>query len=155
MYGLPDETIEDRVRELLDFFDLSVKREDPIESFSTGMKKKVSLAAAIIHAPPLVILDEPLEGIDALAGSSIKESLRMMAAGGTTVFITSHVLDTVEKLCDEIAIIHQGKALVQCMTSEIRTRAKGELGDARYASLEDLFVDLVSDKVKKKHLSWL
>jgi ABC-2 type transport system ATP-binding protein len=155
MYGLHAHDIVLRTKELLDFFDLNVKGDDPIESFSTGMRKKISLAAAIIHKPQLIVLDEPLEGIDALAASSIKESLRMMADGGTTIFITSHVLDTVERLCDEISIIHQGKVLLQCMTSEIRTKAKGELVNATYASLEELFVDLVSDKVKKKHLSWL
>lgn len=155
MYSLPPNDIERRTSDLLEFFDLQSKGDDPIESFSTGMKKKVSLAAAIIHKPQLVVLDEPLEGIDALAASSIKESLKMMAEGGTTVFITSHVLDTVERLCDDISIIHHGKSLLQCKTSEIRTKVKGELGNATYASLEELFVDLVSDKVKKKHLSWL
>ncbi len=155
MYDLSVADIEQRVHELLDFFDLAPKGDDPIEAFSTGMKKKVSLAAAIIHKPELIVLDEPLEGIDALAASSIKESLKMMAEGGTTIFITSHVLDTVEKLCDEIAIVHEGKVLLQCLTSEIRMKAKGALGNATYASLEELFVDLVSDKAKKKHLSWL
>ena len=155
MYDLSTNDIEQRANELLEFFDLTAKGDDLIESFSTGMKKKVSLAAAIIHKPQLIVLDEPLEGIDALAASTIKESLKMMADGGTTIFITSHVLDTVEKLCDEIAIIHQGKVLLQCMTSEIRSRAKGSLRNETYASLEELFVDLVSDKVKKKHLSWL
>lgn len=155
MYDLPSNVIDQRIRELLEFFDLTTKADDSIESFSTGMKKKVSLAAAIIHKPELIVLDEPLEGIDALAASSIKETLRMMSEQGTTIFITSHVLDTVEKFCDEIAIIHQGRSLLQCMTSEIRSKAKGELGNSTYASLEELFVDLVSDKVKKKHLSWL
>ncbi len=155
MYDLDREQIDGRARELLDFFDLGEKGDDPIESFSTGMKKKVSLAAAIIHKPELIVLDEPLEGIDALAASSIKESLQMMARGGATIFITSHVLDTVEKFCNEIAIVHQGKVLLQCLTSDIRLRAKGELVNSTYASLEELFVDLVSDKLKKKHLSWL
>ncbi|MBI5471408.1 MAG: ABC transporter ATP-binding protein [Ignavibacteriae bacterium] len=155
MYDLPPTALEHRVPELLEFFDLTEKGDDAIETFSTGMKKKVSLAAAIIHKPELIILDEPLEGIDALAASSIKESLKMMAASGTTIFITSHVLDTVERLCDEIAIVHQGKVLMQCMTAEIRTKVKSELANTTYDSLEDLFVDLVSDRTKKKHLSWL
>ncbi|MEK7672007.1 MAG: ABC transporter ATP-binding protein [Bacteroidota bacterium] len=155
MYDLSLPDIEHRTTDLLEFFDLTAKGDDPIETYSTGMKKKISLAAAIIHKPQLIVLDEPLEGIDALAASSIKESLKIMAAGGTTIFITSHVLDTVEKLCDEVAIIHQGKVLLQCMTSEIRSQAKGVLGNETYASLEELFVDLVSDRVKKKHLSWL
>jgi ABC-2 type transport system ATP-binding protein len=119
------------------------------------MKKKVSLAAAIIHKPELIILDEPLEGIDALAANAIKESLTLMAAKGTTVFITSHVLDTVERFCTEVAIIHQGKTLVQCKTGDIRTLAKGTLANATYQSLEELFVDLLSERTGKKHLTWL
>lgn len=154
MYGLSDETTAHRTEELLEFFDLTSKEDEPIETFSTGMKKKVSLAAAVIHKPQLVILDEPLEGIDALASSAIKESLKMMASNGTTILITSHVLETIEKMCSDIAIIDKGKILLQCKTEEIRSKVKGELSNIKYASLEELFVDLVSDKVKKKHLSW-
>ena len=149
-----DETLR-RSGELLEFFDLGEKGDDPIRTYSTGMKKKVSLAAAIIHNPKLIVLDEPLEGIDALASSSINESLALMASKGTTVMITSHVLDTVEKLCNEVAILHRGKIVLQCRTEDIRTKARNQMNDSAYASLEELFVDLVSDKVKKRHLSWL
>jgi len=142
MEGLSAEAAEARVRELLHFFDLEVKGEDPIDSFSTGMKKKVSLAAAIIHTPDLVILDEPLEGIDALAQRSIKETLVMMARRGTTILITSHVLDTVEKLCTDIAIVHQGRIVRECRTDQIH-------------SLEELFIDTVAGDSKKKQISFL
>jgi ABC-2 type transport system ATP-binding protein len=155
MYGLPEPDVGARAHELLEFFDLSSKEDEPIATFSTGMKKKISLAAAIIHKPELIILDEPLEGIDALAANAIKESLTLMASKGTTVFITSHVLDTVERFCTEVAIIHQGKTLVQCKTSDIRTLAKGTLTNATYQSLEELFVDLLSEKTRKKQLTWL
>jgi ABC-2 type transport system ATP-binding protein len=155
MYELSPGEIDLRVEELLEFFDLSDKRDAPIGTFSTGMKKKVSLAAAIIHKPRLVVLDEPLEGIDAVAASLIKETLTLMASKGTTVLITSHVLDTIEKFCTDIAIIHQGAAILQCRTAEIRTKARDTLTNRTFASLEELFVELVSDKVRKKHLSWL
>jgi ABC-2 type transport system ATP-binding protein len=125
-----------------------------IASFSTGMKKKLSLAAAIIHTPSLVILDEPLEGIDALAVSAIKETLTMMAARGTTILITSHVLDTVERLCSRIAIVHEGRMVLECRTDEIRTRIKGTLPHETYDSLEDLFVDTVAGDVAKQPLSF-
>jgi ABC-2 type transport system ATP-binding protein len=155
MYQLAETDIEQRSTELIEFFDLSDKGSDPIGSFSTGMKKKVSLAAAIIHNPELIILDEPLEGIDALAASAIKETLAVMASHGTTVFITSHVLDTVERLCNEIAVVHQGKNILQCRTDEIRKRVKKDVPTETYASLEELFVDMVSDRVHKKVFSWL
>jgi ABC-2 type transport system ATP-binding protein len=155
MYGLSDREVSLRTEELLEFFDLESKRNEPIAEYSTGMKKKTSLAAAIIHKPRLIILDEPLEGIDALAANAIKESLALMASRGTTVFISSHVLDTIERFCTDVAIIHEGKLLLQCKTSDIRSRARGSLADAKYQSLEELFVDLLSEKNKKKHLSWL
>jgi ABC-2 type transport system ATP-binding protein len=155
MEGLAPRTAEQRSDELLNFFDLAGKGTAPIGTFSTGMKKKISLAAAVIHRPMLVVLDEPLEGIDALAASAIKETLTMMAAGGTTVFITSHVLDTVEKLCTEIAIVHHGRVVLQCRTDEIRTRAKGSLPHETFDSLEELFVETVSGKTRKRRLSFL
>src|SRR5262249_13839478 len=125
MFELPPVDIELRVKELLDFFDLADKTDSPIETFSTGMKKKVSLAAAIIHKPRLIVLDEPLEGVDAVAASAIKESLALMASRGATVLITSHVLDTIERFCTEVAVIHLGKILFQCKTAEIRSKAVG------------------------------
>jgi ABC-2 type transport system ATP-binding protein len=155
MYGVPQGEVDARTNELVDFFDLSTKANDPIATFSTGMKKKVSLASAIIHKPELIILDEPLEGVDALAANAIKESLTLMASKGTTVFITSHVLDTIERFCTDVAILHQGKILLQCKTNEIRTLAKGTLANTTYQSLEELFVDLLSEKTQKKRLSWL
>lgn len=155
MYGLKNDSVLTRTNELIEFFDLVDKQDEPIEMFSTGMKKKISLAAAVIHKPQLIVLDEPLEGIDALASSAIKESLKLMASSGTTIIITSHVLDTVEKFCSDVAIIHQGKILLHGKMEEIRSAANGKLINSTYASLEELFVDLVSDKVKKKHLSWL
>jgi ABC-2 type transport system ATP-binding protein len=155
MYGLSEHDVDSRTAELLDFFDLEHMADEPIASFSTGMKKKVSLAAAIIHKPQLIILDEPLEGIDALASNAIKQSLTLMASKGTTIFITSHVLDTVERLCTDVSIIHQGKTLLNCRTSEIRTLVRGALNEDTYQSLEELFVDVVAEKAKKRHLTWL
>ena len=155
MYKLSAQEIQERSEELLAFFDLQDKEEDPIKYFSTGMKKKISLAAAIIHKPQLIVLDEPLEGIDALAANAIKETLLLMVQRGATIFITSHVLDTVEQLCKEIAIIHKGQILLQCPTSEIRTQMMNTTTNQTYRSLEELFVDYVSEEAKKKRLSFL
>ncbi len=155
MYGLSDAESESRTKELLEFFDLTSKADDPIGTFSTGMKKKISLAAAIIHKPRLIVLDEPLEGIDALAARSIKDTLTLMAGRGSTIFITSHVLDTVEKFCTDVAIVHHGHIILQCRTSEIRKKAREALKNDTVDSLEELFVELVGDKAKTKHLSYL
>jgi ABC-2 type transport system ATP-binding protein len=155
MYGLNPREADRRCGELLEFFDLADKRGELIRTFSTGMKKKVSLAAAVIHKPRLLILDEPFEGIDALAASSIKEALAMMVERGMTVMITSHVLATIEKLCTHIAVIHHGKVILQGRTADVKRRARSRAhGDTGEQTLEELFIDLVSPRTRKKPLSY-
>ncbi len=144
MYELTMREAVSRTDDLLDFLDLSARADDPIATYSTGMRKKVSLASAIIHKPKLVILDEPLEGIDALTSSAIKKALRHIARTGSTVLITSHNLDTLERLCDHIGIIHQGKVLLQCTMQELLERARSLPGEGPAGSLEEIFLKLVS-----------
>lgn len=145
------------VDELLNFLELKDKKYSLIESYSAGMKKKISFAAAIIHKPKLLILDEPLESIDPISANLIKESLRLMAEKGTTVFLSSHNLDTVENLCDEVAIINKGKIIFQSKTKDIRNKLKNEINQETYKSLEEIFIDVVSEggQKQKKKLSWL
>lgn len=156
MYDIGEEEAQARAAELIEFFDLGEKRDQWIETYSTGMKKKVSLAAALIHHPRLLVLDEPLEGIDPVSARVIKENLRAMAERGITILITSHVLDTIEKLCDEIAIINQGKLVLQSTTENLRTRIKDELTGETFESLEDIFIETVGgDEDDTRTLSWL
>jgi len=155
LYGIGLTELEARSQELLEFLDLQDHADDLIGSYSTGMGKKISLAAAIIHRPRLLILDEPLEGIDALAAAAIKETLARMTAIGSTVVITSHVLETIERLCTEVALIHRGRILLQSTTSTIHQQAQALVGDRRFSSLEELFLDLVSDRQRTRHLSFL
>jgi len=158
MYDLDKEQKRKRVKELLDVFELADKQDEWIEKYSAGMKKKVSLATAIIHNPKLLILDEPLEGIDPVSAKRIKDIMKMMAQNGTSILISSHVLDTIEKLCDEIAIINKGKIVFQSKTGDIRNKVKNDLTKETYQSLEEIFIDVVSDKSeekKEKKLSWL
>jgi len=119
------------------------------------MKKKISLAAAVIHKPRMLILDEPFEGIDVLAARTIKEALMMMVGLGMTVMITSHVLATIEKLCSHIAVIHQGRVILEGKTADVkrhaRDRAQRSTGEQ---TLEELFIDLVSPRMGKKPLSY-
>ena len=129
-----------------------------IHTFNTIVnEKKVSLAAALIHQPKLLILDEPLEGIDPASSKQIKDMLSLMAERGVTVIITSHNLDTAEKFCDEVSIIHKGKLVFQTKTEEIRDKIKDEVSQERYQSLEEIFIDVVSDEDDKpsSSLSWL
>jgi ABC-2 type transport system ATP-binding protein len=149
MYGLQKETIRTRSAELLELMSL---RDDPkklIVDYSHGMKKKLSLAAALIHDPKVLFLDEPFEGIDAVASRMIKDLLGSLVVRGVTIFLTSHILEIVEKLCSEVAVIHQGRLVAHGKTEELR---KGE----QAASLEEVFLDLVdADDTPTKVLSWL
>lgn len=158
MYGIAAKESKRRIDELLDFFDLEKKKKTSIETFSAGMKKKISLAAAIIHRPKLLILDEPLEAIDPVSAKVIKDNLKTMVQHGTTVLLSSHVLDTVERLCDEIAIINGGKVVFQSRMEDIRTRLKSELGQVTFSSLEEIFIDVVTEGGEQeagRRLSWL
>jgi ABC-2 type transport system ATP-binding protein len=149
MYGLQKKTIRTRSAELLELMSLHDESKKLIVDYSHGMKKKLSLAAALIHDPKVLFLDEPFEGIDAIASRMIKDLLDSLTVRGVTVFLTSHILEIVEKLCCEVAVIHQGRLVAHGKTDELR---KGE----QVASLEEVFLDLVAaDESPSKVLSWL
>jgi ABC-2 type transport system ATP-binding protein len=149
MYGLPADESRRRTAELLDFLDLPRSDAQQIKTFSTGMKKKTSLAAAIIHKPALVILDEPFEGIDPLAARDIGDTLTLMASKGSTILITSHILDTMERLCSHIGILHEGRMLLECKIDEYLQQAEHLLQHSDTKSLAGLFVELVGGRNKK------
>lgn len=149
MYGLTAEESRIRTGELLRFLDLPASDTQQIKTFSTGMKKKTSLAAAIIHKPSLVVLDEPFEGIDPLAARDIRDTLTVMASRGSTILITSHILDTIERLCSHIGILHRGRMLLECRMDEYKGRAEQILRHSETDSLTDLFVELVGERRRK------
>ncbi len=146
MYGLPRKLALLRTRELLEVMSLDTANEKLILEFSTGMRKKLSLCAAIIHDPDILFLDEPFEGVDAIASRTIREVLEKARKRGTTVFLTSHILEVVERLCSHVSIIHEGRLLCQ-----------GTLEDlARGGRLDDAFLRLVdTGSHKQTALSWL
>jgi ABC-2 type transport system ATP-binding protein len=151
MYGLAKGETGRRAEELLEFLSLADDRGRLLVDYSLGMKKKVALAAALIHNPRVVFLDEPLNGIDPVSGRVVTDLLSGMARKGVTLFFTSHVLDVVERLCDEVAIIDRGRIVAQGSLDQIRAqRAVG-----RDASLEDVFLKLVAADVKREGLSWI
>src|SRR5260370_19196897 len=121
MYGRHSEEIAQRSQELLDLMELRNEPKKLIIEYSHGMKKKLSLACALIHRPEILFLDEPFEGIDAIASRTLKDLLSRLTARGLTVFLTSHVLEIVERLCSDIAIISQGKLLAAGSLNELRT----------------------------------
>jgi len=151
MYKLPRAEVRRRSDELLEFLSLQDERRKLIVDYSQGMKKKAALAAALIHNPRVLFLDEPLNGIDPVSGRVVMDLLKRLAQKGVTLFFTSHVLDVVERLCDEVAVIDRGRIVAQGSLDEIRKqRAVGQ-----DASLEDVFLKLVAADVERRDLSWL
>ncbi len=153
MFGLDEVTTRKRVEELLEVMDLKSAARRPIAEFSAGMKKKVAFAAAVIHSPEVLFLDEPFVSIDPAAVAMLKEWLRSFVAQGRTVFMTSHVLETVERLCDDVAIIHGGKLVWR---GELKGLAAGrsiEVDGQGFTTLEALFLHFVGEQ--HRGLTWL
>src|SRR6266404_5302486 len=146
MYGLQKEEIAERLPELLDLMELRNEPKKLIVEYSHGMKKKLSLACALIHRPEILFLDEPFEGVDAIASRTLKDLLSRLTVRGLTVFLTSHVLETVERLCTDIAIISQGKLLASGSLDELRkgiSTGADSRPDDPPMSLEDYFIHIV------------
>lgn len=154
MRGLDEKIIRARSDELLELLGLSESANKLIEKYSQGMKKKIQFAAAIIHNPDLLILDEPFEGIDPISAKLIRDNLTLMISKGKTILLTSHMLDIVEKLCTEVAIINLGKLVFQGSTSRIRETFEQEKGKES-GGLEDLFLRLTYEGRQVEKLSWL
>ena len=145
MYGLDRATAIDRAGGLLDLLELAKDRKI-IGEYSKGMRKRVALAASLIHHPELFLMDEPFEGVDAVGARLMKDILIDQVRRGATVFLTSHVLEVVERLCDRIAIINRGTIVTSGTLEELRD--SGE-------SLEDAFVRVLGAERQLERLDWL
>src|SRR5829696_9958749 len=144
MYGVRTEEIAQRSKELLELMELQGEPRKLIIEYSHGMKKKLSLACALIHRPEILFLDEPFEGVDAIASRTLKNLLSRLTARGLTVFLTSHVLEIIERLCTDIAVISQGKLLASGSLDELRRGISVEGGaESEALSLEDYFISVV------------
>jgi ABC-2 type transport system ATP-binding protein len=147
MYLLPRDTVRARCEELLTMMDLAHEEKKLTMEFSHGMKKKLSLAAALIANPDLLFLDEPFEGVDAVASKVLRDTLKQCVGRGATVFLTSHVLEIVEKLCTDVGIIAHGQLVHQGTMEELRRDG---------SSLEDKFLAVVGETDHEtQKLSWL
>jgi ABC-2 type transport system ATP-binding protein len=161
MYGLDRHTAASRASELLDFMDLAKQRKKLVADYSHGMQKKLALAAAVIHGPKVLFLDEPFEGVDAIASGTLKTMLQRMIARGATIFLTSHVLEIVERLCTHVAIIHRGRLVAQGALEELRAGVQahasaGSGAGGERATLEEIFLQMVGGaRATEQELSWL
>jgi ABC-2 type transport system ATP-binding protein len=157
MYGLDRATTQQRTAELLDFMQLTDRPKTLTADYSHGMQKKLALAAAVIHRPKVLFLDEPFEGVDALAAGALKQLLGRMIENGATIFLTSHVLEIVERLCSHVAIIHKGRLVAQGSLQELRAGITGT--DGSPMTLEEIFLSIVgrsgASQPNPGELSWL
>ncbi len=148
VHGLDAAAIAARSDELLTIMELGRARNDMVADYSHGMRKKIALAAALLPAPRMLFLDEPFEGIDALASRQIKDLLSAFVRGGGTVFLTSHVLEIVERLCNRIGIIRAGRLVTEGPLDALR----GSAG----LTLEERFIELLgAERVATPALDWL
>jgi ABC-2 type transport system ATP-binding protein len=151
MYGLPADEVRSRTDELLALMELEQDASKMIVDYSGGMKKKTAMAAALIHNPRVLFLDEPFGGVDAVSSRSLRRVLERLLQGGTTVFFSSHILDLAQRLCTRIAIIHQGQLRAVGTLDELR----GYTGVGPEATLEDVFLALVGAPPEREELSWI
>lgn len=142
LWSLAPPTTQPRAEELLRNLGLWEKRDDYVESFSRGMKQKLALAAAFIHSPQVLLLDEPLTGLDAAAARLVKDMIQEFVRGGGTVILTTHILEVAERLAQRIGIIHAGRLIAEGTLEDLRTRAGAGGG-----TLEDVFLKVTASEV--------
>ena len=161
MYGLDRVTTNQRTEELLDFMQLANETRKLVTDFSHGMQKKLAMAAAVIHGPKVLFLDEPFEGEDAIAAGTLKTMLMGMISRGATIFLTTHVLEIVERLCTHVAIISKGRLVANGSIEELRAGVTSALPGAEQEqrlTLEEIFLSIVGAggvQEPAQELSWL
>ena len=146
IYGLERGMAHERAQELMDLFELHGNERKLINEYSKGMRKRVAMAAALIHRPKLYLMDEPFEGVDAVGARLMKDILLEQVRHGATIFLTSHVLEVVERLCDRVAIINEGHVVREGSMAELREGTE---------TLEDAFVRVVGIDRSGETLDWL
>jgi ABC-2 type transport system ATP-binding protein len=144
--GLPRDVVEQRAAELLSVLELDDAETTAVVDYSTGMKKKITLATALLHSPRLLLLDEPFEAVDPVSAATIRAILQSFVAAGGSVIFSSHVMTLVEHLCDHLAVLAGGKVVATGSLDEVR----------RGQSLEDAFIHIVGARTEAAEgLSWL
>ena len=141
LWSIDAETAEARARELIDWLGLGPHAHERCQSFSKGMRQKVALAGALVHEPDLIILDEPLTGLDAGSARQVKDVLAGRVRDGATVIMTTHILEVAERMAERIGVIAAGRLIAEGTLEELRQQSQGDGG-----SLEDIFLELVAEQ---------
>ena len=139
LYGMENDEIAERIEEVGRFFKLEERLHDRMNEFSKGMRQKIVIASALLHDPDVMVMDEPLSGLDANTALMLKELLRNLADDGKTIFYCSHILEVVENLCDRVVIINGGKVIADGSVGELKALNRKQ-------SLEDVFNQLTVDE---------
>jgi ABC-2 type transport system ATP-binding protein len=146
LHGLPTAEARTRAAQLLDVLDLTADAKRLVADYSTGMRKKTALGCALIHNPPVLFLDEPLEGVDPISADVIRRLLARLVSTGSTVLFSSHVMELVEQVCDHVSVIDKGKILATGTTDQVRNGK----------TLQQAFIDLVGPRATDEEgLTWL
>jgi len=136
LYRIPAERVERRMAELLPLFDLESRADDLIEGYSHGMRQKTLMLAALVHDPKVLFLDEPTVGLDPRSARLMRDIFQQLAARGATVMLSTHILEIAERMCDRLAIIHEGRLIAQGTVDELRSIARSN------ETLEDIFLEV-------------
>ena len=158
IYGLGREEVAQRATDLFTILEFEDSADKFIHTYSSGTKRKLAFAASIIHQPSLLFLDEPFEGVDPVCAVTMKSILARMNSHGTTVVVTSHNLDLVEKTCSEVAILSCGRIVFRSAMGDVRQRVKDAVTQETYASLEEIFLDIMSNngrEMRRETPSWI
>lgn len=150
LYQVAPNEIESRIAQLLDTFELSDWGNELVESFSHGMRQKLVMSAALIHQPKVIVVDEPMVGLDPKGARMVKKIFREICTQGTTIFMSTHTLEIAEQMCDKIAIIQKGQIIAEGTIDELRRLAKSSL-----SSLEDIFLELTGGHDMKEVIEFL
>lgn len=150
IYDVDRKTAKEKMNDLFDMFSLKDKADELIESYSHGMRQKIVIAGALIHNPSILVLDEPTVGLDPKSAKLVKDLLRALAEKGKTIFMSTHILEIAERMCDKVGIVNEGKLIAEGTISELKEKAKDKT-----ANLEDLFLELTGGEDTKDLIKFL
>jgi ABC-2 type transport system ATP-binding protein len=150
LYEVNGREVESRIEQLLDLFELTDWKDELVESYSHGMRQKTVMSAALIHQPQVLVVDEPMVGLDPKGARQVKKIFKDLCAQGTTIFMSTHTLEIAEEMCDYIAIIQKGSIIAQGTVSELRIIAQ-----TGFTKLEDIFLELTGGHEMKDVIEFL
>ena len=150
LYEVEPSLVDERIDQLLDMFELSDWKDELVESYSHGMRQKIVMSTALIHQPKVIVVDEPMVGLDPKGARQVKKIFKELCDQGTTIFMSTHTLEIAEQMCDYIAIIQKGRIIAQGTISELRVTAH-----TGFTKLEDIFLELTGGQEMKDVIEFL